>query len=145
MTITIHPIMLYYWAFSIVFLTIYYYFDLKNNWNKFKKNAEAYQFLKAVYENLKQSPSVKFMIKQILSFKFLFSLYLVFCIISPILMIFTTFSIVKKLIGYKSKLQKEAEEEVKKVEEAKKEQDDWLRNEGVFADEEPLINSIKED
>lgn len=53
-----------------------------------------------------------------------------FIIISQFLFPFSLFSHLRILIFGKSELQKEAENESKKYEDAKKESDDWLKNEG---------------
>lgn len=145
MTITINETVIYYWIFSIVFGTIYNYIQIKIAWRQLKKSVESHQMVMMFLDTIKKLASTQFLLKQIFNIKgYLFG-YLIFCIISPILTPFSLITLFKKMIGYKSDLQKKAEAEGKKMEEDEKLAKVWMKNEGVREYIENPINPIIND
>jgi len=142
MTITINLTIFYCWLTIAVFEAVYTYIS----WLKFKKALKQQEFAKMVVEAYKQSPSFKLMVRIIfnpISCVILFSL---FVIVSPLSFIWTIFGLSKKVIGYKSKLQKESEAELAAIEKAKKHSEDFMKNEGRGIDyEQPQVYIHKPD
>lgn len=145
MTITINAYVLYYWAFAIVFETIYSYITFKQAWKKLKKTVEAHEYVMDMINAVKQMASAKFLWKKIFSPYGYFIGYLIFCIVAPFLFIASLVTLSKKLIGYKSKLEKDAEVEEKMAEEAQKEAKEWMANEGCCVDDEPEIEFTEDE
>jgi predicted membrane protein len=129
MTITINENILYYWIFSITFETIYCYVNLSISWNQFKKNKK-YEIVTDIINQFKQQASFQLIWKIIFNPFSIFVAYIIFCIISPILLPFSLITLFKKMIGYKSPLQKRAEQEKKDMEESESKSKEWMKNEG---------------
>jgi hypothetical protein len=145
MTITINETVIYYWIFSIVFGTIYNYIQIKIGWRQLKKSAESHQMVIIFLDSIKKLAATQFLLRQIFNIKGYFIGYLIFCIISPILLPFSLSTLFKKMIGYKSNLQKKAEAEGAKMEQAEKDAKEWMKNEGVQEYIENPINPIIND
>ena len=143
MTITINITIIYYWLFAIVFGTIYNYIQFKIAWRELKKSVESHQIVMMILDTIKKMASTQFILKQMFNIKGYVIGYLIFCIISPILLPFSLFTLFKKMIGYKSDLQKKAEAEREKMEKSQNESKEWMKNEGVHADlENQIINQF---
>ena len=129
MTITINPIFLYCYAFVIVFETIHGFILLR----KFRKKLEdkKYESLFSTIDGLKKTfASIRLAHRSVFNPYVYFMCYVLFCILSPLFFLSSLKSIFKKIIGYKSKLEKQVEEEEKKFEEAQKAHEDFMKNEG---------------
>lgn len=106
-------IFIIYWIYTIIVETIYYYNLIKSEIKKLKAVPEYDLYFKAVIEQIKQVAYMR------LSFKRMFNpftyilMYLVFCIFCPILFPYNIFNRIKRIFGYKSELEKRAEEAAK--------------------------------
>ncbi len=104
-----------------------------------------------IFHSIKQSPSYAKIQKLIYNPFIIIIGLIVFAIICPILFPLAIFSILKKLIGYKTKLEIEAEQQLKAMEESKRQSEEFIKNEGVqmddrnFNPDEPIISEEKED
>ena len=107
-------------------------------WKHFKKTIDKPEFagIRDVYEHITEnSPSVKKFKKHLFNPYIYFLYAVILFIISPLLLPLYISDWVKKIFKIKTKLDKEAEKETAAIEESK----NWLENEGVYADEEPII------
>jgi hypothetical protein len=134
MTLTIHPYFLYYWLFAIVFCSVHNFIELRTGLRKLKTE-EKFAQLRTIFDHFKQQASMQFLWKQIVNPFSISVAYLIFCIVTPVLLPRTLFKLGKKATGYKTKLEKKAEQETKDMEEAKKRSEEFMRTENMFADE----------
>lgn len=136
MTITISPIYFYYWIFSVVFESIYIYIQ----WVRFKRKGELYDRIMEIKSAMLQSASFKFMYKKIFN-PFVITAFLIFfSIVSMFMLPLSLWELFKKLIGYKSKLEKQADEEAAAYARAK----DFMKDEGdIGVESEIVINCEK--
>lgn len=130
MTITINETFLYYWLCTVIFETIYSYIAFKIALKQFKKNVEQYEFFMIIIKQLKQMASVKLLWKIIFNPFTYIIVYLIFCFITPLLTPFSLFRLLKKIVGYKTELEKKAKSEEKAMEEAQLISKEWMKNEG---------------
>lgn len=130
MTITIPISVLYCWAFITAAEFVSMYFSYKSFKKKIAEN-ELFLVLKAAYV---QSPSWQLLYKQLFNPATYIFVGVLFALLSPLLFISSLFTGVKKLIGYKSPLQKKAEAEAlalqKARDEAIKRSEEFMRSEG---------------
>jgi len=115
------------WLSIFIFEVIHLYI----NWVNFKKKMKKNETVMFMVEAFKKSPNFLRLWKMIYNPFTLFVLLMILAIISPVVFIFSAFSLLKKLVGYKSKLQKQAEAEEKAMEEAKKKSEEFMKNEVV--------------
>jgi len=127
MTITINEYLLYYWAFAIVFETIYVYIIYKIWIRPIKEKGDPYTILKEIFNSSKQA-SIFSLLFNPYSY---FVMYVLFCILTPLLFPMSLFSIIKKIVGWKSKKQKREAVEGKAYQEAKKAEDEYQKNGGM--------------
>ncbi len=144
MTITINQTFLYYWLFAIIFETIYNYITFTTEWSKFKKRLEAeeYAIYKELFNQYKQMSSIQLIWRKVFNPMSYFVGYIIFCIVTPIILPMSLITLFKKLIGYKSDLQKRAEMEGKRMEEANEREHEWMKNEGIFTEKEEFDEAI---
>lgn len=132
MTITINIYFFYYWLIAIIYETINFIII----WKKFKKKTEQHEFFNAYKEALKRSASLQWLWKAIFS-PVGFSLGFMFmCTVSPIMFPFSLITLFKKLIGYKSDLEKKVDVEQESYERAKRKSDDFMNNEEIILPKE---------
>ena len=116
MTITIPVFFFYYWLFAIVFEI----FNALHSWFDFQKRykkTEVYEVLKSMWYGVRKMASGKFLIRKLFFSPLTYIIALVFlCIISPFSLPFSLIGVTKRIIGYKSKLEKEAIAEGEKME-----------------------------
>lgn len=124
-----------YIAFAIVYEAITVYVG----WKKLKKQFAGNEMIMMIKQGIMQSAQGKMMKKIIFSPPTFIFAGIAFIIASPLMLPFSVWSHVKKLLGYKSKLQKQAESETKAMEEAKKQSDEFMKTEGRGISEEPII------
>lgn len=134
MTITINIFFFYYWIITIIYETI----NVIIIWKKFKKKTEQHEMFVAYKEALKRSASMQMLWKAIFSPLGASIAFIFMCIVSPIMFPFSLITLFKKLIGYKSELEKKVEVEEKSYEEAKKRSDHFMKNEVMELPEEPI-------
>ena len=143
MTITINETFFYYWICSIIFETVYSYITFKIAWKKLKKKSEQYEMIMMFIEQIKKLASVQLAFKMIFNRFNYITGYLIFCILSPLLAPISLIRLFKKIVGYKTDLEKKVIEEEKKMEEAERKSKEWMETEGVVL--EKPINPIDED
>ncbi len=115
---------------SVVFESIYLFFGIKNFKNKLKLKPEYAQYT-SIYYALLERPSIQLLKQRLWNwYTITFIFTPLFIILSPFLLPPSLFSLIKKLFGYKSKLEKEAEIEEKSAEEARIRAEEWMKNEG---------------
>jgi superfamily I DNA/RNA helicase len=147
MTIFIPQSLFYYYLLSVVFESIYLYIIFNKNWKQIKENKTLYSFFNLLVDQFKKMKSTQFIIKQIFNVRGYFIAFIIICFIAPFLFPFSLFSLFKKIIGYKSKLEKQANEEARKVKEAQEKptfsssESDNFSN---FFDSEPIIQETNE-
>ena len=122
MTITLNEQFLYYWIFTVIFETIYVLIQ----WNTFKKRKEQYEYLVKMKETMFKTATLKLTLKLIFNPLGYLIMFLFFSLVSQIMFTFSLIRLSKKMVGYKSKLEKQAEQESKAYERAK----EWRKNEG---------------
>ena len=140
MTFTISQPLFYYWIFAIIFEAIYCFYLWKQAKKKIAKNAVVMLFI----NTMKTIPSLQLILNKIIG-PLGFSVgFVLLSIVSPIMFPFSVLTLLKKLIGYKSRLEKKAEEHEKMYEkaeaDAKRHSDNFMRNEGRFFETEEPIN-----
>lgn len=127
MKIEINETLIYYWLFAIIFETIYCWITLKIVWYKFKKKSpQQHDYVLALIDSFKQNPSIYIVWKKIFNPFGYTAIYVIFCIIAPIFFPFSLIILLKKMVGYKSKLEKKAYA----MEQAYDKSQEWLKNEG---------------
>lgn len=139
MTITINQTYFYYWIIAIVFETIYVYVSFKIEWKKVKKKEEQYSTVIAIIKAYKEQATYKLLWKKIFNPITYVAVYILFCITSPIFFPFSLFKLIRKMFGYKTKLEKQSEIENQKAEEARKRHEEWMKTEGdMMPDQQPI-------
>lgn len=133
MTFTINITFLYYWIIAIVFETIYCYFIFKTGWNKAKQN----ETFTIIVNSLKELASFKLLWKSVFNPVTYIIVYLILCLVAPILFPYSLFKIIRKLFG-KTKLEKQAEKETESYEASQERSEDFMENEGVYSEENPI-------
>lgn len=129
--------LLIYWIFSVIYESINIYFLRKS----FLKKANEIDGIKLVKQYFMESANFQNVKQKIWNpFTIIFGFTPLFIIISPFLLPLSLFSLIKKLTGYKTKLEKRAEAETKAMEEAQKRNEEWLRTEGERLPENFKIN-----
>lgn len=129
MTIHINTYFLYYWLVAIIGVSIELYFIYKSG----KKKLTQMGIMPMITGYLSHSPSLQLIRKTIFS-PLGFILGSVFLIIvAPFMFPFSVITGIKKIVGYKSKLEKQADAEEKQMEEAmaasKRESAEFMKNE----------------
>ena len=132
MTITINLYVVYTWLFIIVFETIYSYVTLRKAFEEAKK-MEGFSIAKMVFNSLKERPSFLLMYKRVVNPVGFLVAYIIFCLICPLVFPSSLISVFKKCIGYKSELEKKAEEEEKEIKEQEKQSERFMESEGIFS------------
>jgi len=127
---------------AVIFEAIYFVVSFKKGLKKFKQKPE-YEQYKAFYKSLMSSASMMLLKTKIWNwYTVSFVMIPLFIFVSPFLFPSSLFSLIKKMFGYKSKLEKKAEVEEKLSEEASIKAKEWMKNEGDMnhVDEEIIIN-----
>lgn len=126
MTLIINKFFLYYWLFSIVFETIYAVYI----WKDWSKKIKSNEFIIMLKKAIEYSASLQLLFKTIFNPVTYIMMYIIFVLISPLLFPASLFGIIKRATGYKSKLERKSEEEIKRMEQAKKRSEEFMRTEG---------------
>lgn len=135
-----------YWIFAVLFETIYLYFG----WQRAKKQLLANTGIQMFVSIAKQNANYQSLKRKIWNpYTIIFVAIPLGIIVSPFLLPLSLFSLVKKIIGYKTKLEKAAEEERKRFEESEKKHKEWMEKEGDInpfdftKEEKPIDVDIK--
>ena len=132
-----------YIVIAVIFQTIYTIISYKKALKKFKQKHE-YDFLKHFYEDFFSSPSMRSLKLKIWNWYTIMFVFIPMSIfICQFLFPFSLLSIIKKLLGYKSKLQKEVDIEEKEMDEASKKHDEFMRTESDINPNMEEINKMK--
>lgn len=136
MTFSISQLFFYYWILSIIFEAVYCFYL----WKQAKKKLAKYPSVAVFLNALKSVASAQLILKKIFGPLGYSIGFVLLCIISPVMFPFSIITLFKKLIGYKSKLEKKAEEELKDAERAEQRSNDFMRNEGrgIFWEDEQI-------
>ena len=130
MTITTSPSMMYffyYWALAFIVELIRAIFGYR----KLKKNLSENQLLGGFISMAQMNPKIGFALK-ILKSPAMYIVYAaIIFLVSPLTFLFTVWKLIKKMVGYKSKLDHIAEEHTKAMNAAKEYSDDFMKREGV--------------
>jgi len=140
MTITISIEFICYWIFTVIFEAIYIFIL----WEKFKKKTQEHKFVMMLKEAYKNNVSLKLIYKMIFSPLGFFLGFCFLSIVSPVMFLFSLLTLFKKIIGYKSKLEKEAEKQSKEDEEAIQRSKEFMKKEGCEIEGEIHIDVDKE-
>ncbi|MFA7307643.1 MAG: hypothetical protein WC026_13325 [Hyphomicrobium sp.] len=132
MTPTIKLILICYWTFTVLYESIFIVIE----WKRFKKKMEKNEMIQVLKMTYQQSAQMQLFWKRIWSPLGFFVGFTFLCITSPVLFVFSVQTLLKKLFGYKSALEKRAEEEAKMMEEAQQKRDEFMRTEGVYSDDD---------
>ena len=125
MTITINTYFLFYWICAIVFETIYVY----TLWKEAKKQMVKYPMLMTFKETFMKTAGLQLVYNMLFSPPTFILGFVLLCFASPLIFPFSLLTLFKKLIGYKSKLEKQADDITESYEKSKKESEEFMKNE----------------
>ncbi len=131
MTITITSPVLIYWTIAFNFEVVYIFFM----WRRYKKKAQQHPYFPMVMSYYEGSPTFRSAIKKMVSpYTAIVGLVLLL-FVSPFMFPFSLVQILQEAIGYKSKLEKEADAEQAEQAEIAKKAQEFMKHEGRFAEE----------
>lgn len=125
-------IVLYYWVFAFIWEAV----ALGIAWKKLKQDAEKHRGIMEFISRLKKSPSARFLGKTIFGIEGFVLGFILLAVASPFLFQFSLFGMFKRMVGWKSKLEKKAEAEIS-LHESK----NWAEN--IIADQETSLKRRK--
>ena len=126
-----------YAVIAVIFEAIYIYIEFKKGLNKLKQKPE-YEHYKSFYKAIFSTASMMLLKSKIWNWYTITFVFIpLFIFVSPFLFPSSLFSLIKKVFGYKSKLENKADIEEKLSEEASIKAKEWMENEG---DINPFIN-----
>lgn len=116
---------------SVVYECFNVFFSYKKIKKKINERPDLKDFINIYKTSFLNSKNGQYLKSKVWNWYIVSFVYVpMFIVISQFLFPFSLFSHLRKLIFGKSELQKEAEDESKKYEDAKKKSDEWLKNEG---------------
>lgn len=122
--------LLYYWIFSFIWEAI----TLGIAWKKMKADAEKNRTIMAFIHGLKKSSSARLLGKTIFGIEGFILGFIFLAVASPFLFLFSLFSLFKRMVGWKSKLEKKAEAEISLYESK-----NWAEN--IITDQERSLRA----
>src|ERR1035437_787147 len=139
----------------VIVAVVYHAVRFYISWRKFKKKAEVNQSWKAIKDVILTFANGRLLKKKLLNFYTIPLIVILAVITCCYILPFCIFDLLKKSVGYKTKTEKEAEEENRLMEEAHIKSQEFLKNEGrgdindihvdfneIIKDNTPLPNTI---